>query len=126
MHSRLTNSSVTVHRRRMAQLVCLLYAMLSIVLPFMHSEYYAPLRVRHSAGSVPRHSHAGKASIAAADASSPDHCIACEWQAANVSAALAPFAFIPAAPAPIASLAPIEHACESASFSPASRGPPQA
>jgi hypothetical protein len=88
-----------VHRpdRKLSALMVLCYLWLSIILPTQHTDHFVrqiePLRNSASGQQFARNSHVIRHS-ADSNIHRQERCIACEWQAAQVSVALSAFALV--------------------------------
>ncbi len=117
--------------RLLAALVALCYCWLSLAMPFQHTHRFteekeALLHIADSCvntqASLPLDTHL----TAAANAPHSVHCLACEWQATNVSPALPAFAmtFAPVSTPRVITTFP--RYLRMLAFQPTSRGPPAA
>lgn len=123
-----------LHRphRAFATLVALCYLCVSALLPLHHNHDAAQETTLPDVSAVsvtasvtshvaqPLHTR-----IAAHPAASgPDHCLACEWQAAQVSPALPAYTVFLTPPAVIGSLSLLPRAPRLVAIAPSSRAPP--
>lgn len=122
--------SGTQLRRMLSTFVGLCYVIVSLVLPFQHHHQgeEAELLLRlctpspSSSAQIPSHTRYA----ATARGIAQDHCLACEWQATNLSPALP---VVTLASIPVASsqaLAKLPHTLRSRPLIISSRGPPVA
>lgn len=90
------------HTRIISAIMCLCYGLLCLVLPFNHNHISASCQTYSTtANRLNERTATGDGAVLSRVLHAPasDHCISCEWQATNVSAAQPSYMFVPATPA---------------------------
>lgn len=114
--------------RSLSAFVCLCYAFLSLALPFQHQHQGEDAQLLvgryHSSSTRQAQIPVQTQLVARAKIAAPTHCVACEWQAMNVSAALPALKFDFSPPVSSRVVTTLPRNLRSRAFPTSSRGPP--
>jgi hypothetical protein len=114
---------------KLAALVAFCYLCLSIVLPMQHTDLFVrPIAAKRISTTYGQHAHARRhlAQQPRTSLSRQDHCLACEWQADQVSTALPAFTLVLTPPQPIRAITTFPRYLRLLTFPASSRAPPLA